>query len=453
MSGLREKLLAFLVAVTFLSASGTALLSWGLTQHRADNAVINLAGAQRMLSQKLTKEAILLAEGTGDPKILRQSRDRFDKVLTGLLEGDPALGLPGHPKPAIQAQLRIVSDLWKPFRAIIDSLEEKPGKDSRLNEIIRVNPALLASANEAVMLLESDANAKVDRIIYMQIGLFLAVVTLLAVAWTTMLAPLLRQLATVVYEVTAAADAVSQAAKEVASSSDWLANSSTQQAAALEQTSAAAEEISNSGLQCKSSSAAAADVVTKYEGEFDRASETLADVVRATTEIGESTNKIAAVNKLIDGIAFQTNILALNAAVEAARAGEAGMGFSVVADEVRRLAHRSADASRDTATLVENSVAVAATGASKVGRASEAMSSIQSGWEQVRVLAIKINAASAQQFTGISQITQAVTLMQGSTQQTAAVSEESAAAALELRAQAESLQTVVSGLARIVNGR
>jgi methyl-accepting chemotaxis protein len=383
---------------------------------------------------------------------LLHSRDVFDRVLSGLLGGDARLGLEAQRKPGIRTQLLAVRELWASFRDTVDSLAASPGKDARLDLIVRSNPQLLARMNQAVKLLEDQANAKVDRIIYMQFGLFVAMLLLLVAVWITLLSPLLRQLAAVVAEITLGSETVCQAAKAVASSSDWLAQTAIEQAGALERTSAAAAEIGHTVLRCKNNSKAAAAVVVESERNFHQASGTLDDVVKATNEIADSTGKIANVNKLIEGIAFQTNLLALNATVEAVRAGQAGAGFSVVADEVRRLAQRSAEASRDTAMLVEDSAASVAGGATKVGKALSAMTAIQSDWEKVRVIALEIDAGSEQQFTGVSQITRAVTLMQGNTQRTAAVSEESAAAALELRAQAESMQAVVMGLARIVNG-
>jgi methyl-accepting chemotaxis protein len=453
MSGLRQKLFAFVFAVGLLTASGTFLLFQGIAAHRADNAVINIAGAQRMLSQKMSKEAILLALGKAPATPLRQSRDRFDRVLTGLLDGDRELALAGIATPSIRAELGIVQGLWKPFRSLIDSLAASPARDARLDEIIRTNPALLARMDGVVKLLEQDANSKVDRILSLQVGLFLTMLLLLGAAWFLLLSPLLRRLASFVDDVRAASDLVFLASRQVASSSESLAMASTRHAAALEETSAAAAELNETTLQSKKNAAATADVVTRSEREFNEASRTLTEVVQATTEISASTKKIATVNTMIDGIAFQTNILALNAAVEAARAGEAGVGFSVVADEVRRLAHRSAEASRDTAVLVEHSVAVVASGTTKVHQAVRAMSAIQSEWEEIRRLAVEIDGSSHVQFAGISQITKAVTGMQEDTQQTAAISEESAAAAMELSEQARSLQTAVGGLSRMVTGR
>ena len=194
-------------------------------------------------------------------------------------------------------------------------------------------------------------------------------------------------------------------------------------------------------------------MVSRCEREVEDASRSLTDVVEATAEIGKAAGRIASVNKLIETIAFQTNILALNAAVEAARAGDAGLGFSVVAGEVRGLAQRSADASRETAALVDNTVAAVASGAAKVETASGAMNTVQSDWGQVRILAREINQSSEQQATGVSQITSAVAAMEDNTQKTASVAEENAASALELRAQSETMQTVVTRLARMVDGR
>ena len=452
-SGLERKLLAFVVSVAGLSGGGTLLLFQGIAAHRADNVVINLAGAQRMLSQKMTKDAVLLAEGRAEAQTLRESRDRFDRVLSGLIRGDPELGLPASGSPQTQAQLRSVMELWVPFRAGIDGLIQTPQKGAQLEIVVRSNGELLAQMNRAVKLFELEANAKVDHIILLQVALFVALLLLLAVGWSFLLRPLLRQLAAVVDDVGRASSIVCQNAKQLSASSTWLADTAVQQAAALHQTSAAAEAINHTALQCKSSSAAAVDVVSRCEREVEDASRSLTDVVEATAEIGKAAGRIASVNKLIETIAFQTNILALNAAVEAARAGDAGLGFSVVAGEVRGLAQRSADASRETAALVDNTVAAVASGAAKVETASGAMNTVQSDWGQVRILAREINQSSEQQATGVSQITSAVAAMEDNTQKTASVAEENAASALELRAQSETMQTVVTRLARMVDGR
>ena len=268
MNGLREKLIVLVASVATLSAAGTIFLYRGITSHRADGLVINLAGAQRMLSQKMSKEAILLAGGKGDGKLLRESRNRFERVLNGLIVGDRELGLPAAASAPTLAQLEKVRGLWTPFRGNIDSLIARPGDDARVDAVVRANPELLVEMNKAVTLLEQEANARVDGILRLQAGLFVAVVVLLAVAWRLLLAPLLRHLTAVVEEVDAASQIVFSNAGQLATSSDWLANTAVQQAATLQETTAASEVIRQTAQRCWNSSMKASHVVKKAEGDF-----------------------------------------------------------------------------------------------------------------------------------------------------------------------------------------
>jgi methyl-accepting chemotaxis protein/methyl-accepting chemotaxis protein-1 (serine sensor receptor) len=199
-------------------------------------------------------------------------------------------------------------------------------------------------------------------------------------------------------------------------------------------------------------SAAAADRVTESGQMFANANQSLDQMVVAMGEINTQSDKISKIIKVINEIAFQTNILALNAAVEAARAGEAGMGFAVVADEVRNLAQRCAQAATDTAALIEESITKSNEGKVKVDRVAVEIQAIAEKSAQVKTLVDQVNLDSREQARGIEGIGNAIAQMEQVTQGTAASAEESAAAAEELTAQSETLKDIVGNLTTMVGG-
>jgi methyl-accepting chemotaxis protein/methyl-accepting chemotaxis protein-1 (serine sensor receptor) len=192
--------------------------------------------------------------------------------------------------------------------------------------------------------------------------------------------------------------------------------------------------------------------VTRSRDGFEKANRSLAEMVDAMQGIHASSQKISKIIKVIDEIAFQTNILALNAAVEAARAGEAGMGFAVVADEVRNLAQRCAQAAKDTEGLIAESMQRSQSGKTKVDQVAVALGAITADALEVKVLVEEINQGSVEQTGGIEQISRAISQVEQVTQSSAANAEESAAAAQELNAQAGMLKDVVEQLQKMVNG-
>jgi methyl-accepting chemotaxis protein len=261
-----------------------------------------------------------------------------------------------------------------------------------------------------------------------------------------------RVLATSVSELSEGAQQVAAASSQVSSSAQSLSQGATQQAASLEETSASMEELSSMTRQNADNSQEAARVMAETATLIQGANVALGDMVSSMAAIKDSSDRVAKIIKTIDEIAFQTNILALNAAVEAARAGEAGMGFAVVADEVRALAQRSAQAAKDTAALIDESIARSTEGQQKVRQASAAIESITESSVRVKSLVDEVSLASGQQSQGIGQVSQAVAQMEKVTQSTAATAEESAAASEELNAQAETSMQVVRELTRLVHG-
>jgi methyl-accepting chemotaxis protein/methyl-accepting chemotaxis protein-1 (serine sensor receptor) len=260
----------------------------------------------------------------------------------------------------------------------------------------------------------------------------------------------LRQLA---IEIGKRAEEVAAAASQVSSSSHSLAQGSSEQAATLEQTSASSEEINAMAHKNRENSRGAADLVTQSQEKFVQTNQTLEQTVAAMGEINMQSGKISQIMKVIDEIAFQTNILALNAAVEAARAGDAGLGFAVVADEVRNLAQRCAQAAKDTASLIEASISKSNDGKAKVDQVAAAIRAITQESAKVKTFVDDVNAGSRDQVHGIEQIGKAIMQMEDVTRKTAASAEENASAAEELNAQSEALKDIVEQLTAMVGGK
>ena len=197
-----------------------------------------------------------------------------------------------------------------------------------------------------------------------------------------------------VSELSEGAGQVASAAGQISSSSQSLAQGASEQAASLEETSASSEEINSMARKNAENSQSANALVTQSQQKFTETNQSLATMVVAMGDIKASSDKVAKIIKVIDEIAFQTNILALNAAVEAARAGEAGMGFAVVADEVRNLAQRCAQAAKDTAALIEESIVKSNDGKTKVDQVAVAIRAITEESAKVKTLVDEVSLGS-----------------------------------------------------------
>jgi methyl-accepting chemotaxis protein len=240
-----------------------------------------------------------------------------------------------------------------------------------------------------------------------------------------------------------ASDTIAAASAEISTGSQDLAQRTESQAASIEETAASMHEVTTTVKQNADNAQAANQLASAARDTAEKGGGVVANAVSAVNQIEESARKISDIIGLIDEIAFQTNLLALNASVEAARAGEAGKGFAVVAQEVRALAQRSANASKDIKSLIQTSNSQVKTGATLVNQAGSSLTEIVSAIKKVSDIVAEIAAASREQATGLEQINSAVGQMDEMTQRNGALVEETSASAQSLSNQAEELATLV----------
>ncbi len=249
------------------------------------------------------------------------------------------------------------------------------------------------------------------------------------------------------------ADQVNDAASQVAGASQHLAQGANDQASSLEETTSALEEMAAMTRTNAENARHASDLSAEARVAAESGNQTVLALNNAMSAINQSSDEIRKIIKVIEEIAFQTNLLALNAAVEAARAGEHGKGFAVVADEVRSLAQRSATASREITELIENSVAKAKEGSGVAEQAGTLLVRIKDHVTQVSDLINEVARASNEQAQGVDQVNVAMSQMDAVTQQNAAGAEESASAAEQLSAQSQTVKSMVDDLIALVEGR
>ncbi|MFZ6645260.1 methyl-accepting chemotaxis protein [Undibacterium sp. TJN25] len=247
----------------------------------------------------------------------------------------------------------------------------------------------------------------------------------------------------IVSQVKSGTYAIAGAAGEISTGNLDLSARTEQQASSLEETAASMEELTSTVKQNAENAGQANQLAMTASDVAVKGGQVVSQVVETMGSINESSRKIVDIISVIDGIAFQTNILALNAAVEAARAGEQGRGFAVVASEVRNLAHRSADAAKEIKILIGDSVEKVGIGAKLVDAAGATMEEVVASVKRVTDIMGEITAATKEQSAGIEQVNLAITDMDNTTQQNAALVEQAAAAAQSMQDQAAALANVV----------
>ncbi|MGD8452376.1 MAG: methyl-accepting chemotaxis protein [Phycisphaerae bacterium] len=392
------------------------------------------------------------------------ARAMFDETLKALLNGGPApMGderpiLPACREEHIRAELQKVGELWERFNASVDVVMAEKAQESKaflpsLNIVLTQNTTLLAEMNKVVGLMQESSEARsalMQNTQYAALGLALVV---FAVAAVYVRARVTGPINRLIEGLNAGADQVHDAASEVSSASQRIAQGASEQSAALQQSSRALGEVAGTTRANAGRAQEASELSAQARTAAEHGDQTMARLDTAMTAINESSGQISKIIKVIEEIAFQTNLLALNAAVEAARAGEHGKGFAVVADEVRNLAQRAAQAAGDTTGLIQDSIGKTKEGAEVAGEVAQALGTMVGDVNKITDLINAIAQASQEQAQGVDQVNRGVSEMDKVTELNASGAEELASASEELNAQSATLKGMMDGLAAIVSGQ
>lgn len=301
--------------------------------------------------------------------------------------------------------------------------------------------------SEAVAAEKQASLFKALTIVFMSVGTLVAV--LLGVLFSRSIN---HSLQSITHAISRTTHQVASASSQLASAGQQISQGAAEQAASIEETSATMEETSSMVQRNAENTQQANELSRAANSAAEQGSSQMKDMSHSMEELKKSSGDIAKIIKVIEDIAFQTNMLALNAAVEAARAGDAGQGFAVVAEEVRNLAQKSAQAAKDTTEIIDRNIQLSENGAALSAQVNVALDEILEKTQNVNKLMDEIAAASDEQAKGTAQVNEAISHMDRVVQQNAAATEQSAATSEELQNQAKELSRVVNRLDALVQG-
>lgn len=430
-------------------------------EYRRLARINNLTGRLQahMLMLRLNVRGYMVTQGEKD---LTEYAPRKTSMLGFVQEAKQEIS---HPERAAMIQ-KIETDFAsydRLFTSLVEAFAQKPVDQPHVDKLIdslnTVGPAIADAAEDVKLSIKRDQDllgpkvqALAERAVRL-IGIISAAAIVIGIAIAYFLTrSITRPVRLAIEQLSSGSDQTAAAANQVSSSSQALAEGASEQAASLEETSSSIEELSSMTKRNTESVQQVNELARQTRVSAEGGTQQMQAMMAAIHAIKGSGDDIAKIIKTIDEIAFQTNILALNAAVEAARAGDAGMGFAVVAEEVRALAQRCASAAKETEAKINGSISRTSEGvmvSDKVGRSLE---DIVGQARRVDTLIAEVVNASREQAQGISQIGVAMTQMDKVTQSNASNAEETASASEELNAQAALMKETVGSLRALIDG-
>lgn len=469
---IKQKLLSAVGALTLLSislavASLYRTTAFGNTIHHLGVEEGNqsyLAGLADASGSEMvaTQRGVMVQAATGNWAMAEKRKAQFaeqETILRKALKDLRAGGVSARGTIAIdkiEASLERLDPLYERFISAVDAHDAARATEINMGELGAAIQDLDDLTTETIAferetMSETNSRAQNEVSSAMRVSWILLIIVLVVPCVTVRIViNLERELRQNVIELNQGSEQIATAAEQIASSSQVLARESSNQAAMIEETSSSSAEISSMAKRNADSARETTGIVGNAVATAQQSRTAVDECVKSIMAIDDSSGKIAKIIDVIDKISFQTNILALNAAVEAARAGNAGSGFAVVAEEVRNLAQRSAEAAKETSALIGTALVNAADGREKIRSVVSSEEHLESAFEEIKTLVENIGGSSSEQLAGVQQIAHAISRMEQTTQTSAANAEESAAAAQQLHAQSDALRLLAARLGKMV---